>query len=154
MITQNIFRFCKGDITKIENYCKAANSGPYSYICHHRLETHFSDGTLRPVKARLSPEELIALDMYYNRPPEELIFLTIPEHNTLHHKGVATTKGRKASEETKRKISETLKGHKLSDEAKRKISEANKRRKLSESTKKKISESLKRHYNQILSEGS
>lgn len=34
--------------------------------------------------------------------------------------------GRKVSEETKRKISETLRGHKLSDETKNKISEARK----------------------------
>ena len=38
---------------------------------HHRLETHNSDGERRLVN--LTVDELKALDMYYNRPAEELI---------------------------------------------------------------------------------
>ena len=51
-------------------------------------------------------------------------------------------KGRKLSEETKRKLSEANKGKKLSEETKRKLSEANKGKKLSEEHKKKISLAL------------
>lgn len=51
------------------------------------METHFSDGTPRPKDAQLSKEELIALDMYWCRPAEELIFLATKEHYCLHKKG-------------------------------------------------------------------
>ena len=61
-------------------------------------------------------------------------------------------KGRKLSEETRRKMSETLKGHKAwnkghkhTEETKRKMSEANKGHKLSEETKRKMSEVKKGH---------
>ena len=68
----------------IENYDKAVNDKTQMWDCHHRLETHNSDGEKRLVD--LSMKELEALDMYYNRPPEELIFLTKSEHKSLHHK--------------------------------------------------------------------
>lgn len=71
----------------IENYDKAITDISQVWDCHHRLETNFSDGTERPKNAQLSKEELIVLDMYYNRPPEELIFLMKKEHLFLHRKG-------------------------------------------------------------------
>lgn len=52
-----------------------------------------------------------------------------------------SNKGRKLSEETKRKISEASKGKKMSEEARQKMSEANKGKVLSEDTRRKISES-------------
>ena len=61
-------------------------------------------------------------------------------------------RGRKLSEETRRKMSETLKGHKAwnkghrhTEETKRKMSEANKGHKLSEETKRKMSEVKRGH---------
>ena len=69
----------------IENYGLAVSDTTQMWPCHHRLETHNSDGERRIVG--LSKEELIALDMYYDRPPEELIFMTRKEHNVLHNKG-------------------------------------------------------------------
>lgn len=82
-----IKRFCK-DFSKIENYEKAINSEEL-WECHHRLETHFSDGTSRGTPNNfLSVKELKALDMYYNRPPEEFIFLTKSEHISIHFKGL------------------------------------------------------------------
>lgn len=74
---------CK-DFTKIENYDKAIADDAL-WVCHHRLETHFSNGTPRPNNAHISEEELRALDMYLDRPPEELIFLTLSEHSKLHN---------------------------------------------------------------------
>lgn len=71
----------------IENYDEAVADTSQIWHCHHRLETHFSDGTPRPVNAQLSRDELIALGMYYNRPPKELIFLTAAEHRSIHTKG-------------------------------------------------------------------
>ena len=53
------------------------------------------------------------------------------------------TSGRKLSDETKRKISESLKGHKVSDETKRKIRESNTGHIVSKETKEKISSAQK-----------
>ena len=92
---------------QIENYAFAISDDKHMWECHHRLETHFSDGTTRPKNAQLSKEELIALGMYYNRPAEELIFLTKSEHRMLHNRWVNHTEGH--TEETKKKISDKLK---------------------------------------------
>lgn len=51
--------------------------------------------------------------------------------------------GKKLSDETKKKISESNKGKHLSEEAKRKISEANKNKIVSKETREKLSEVLK-----------
>lgn len=145
-----IKRFCK-DYEKIENYEQAINDETRVWDCHHRLETHFSDGSERPKNAQLSRDELKALDMYYNRPPEEFIFLTRLSHMTLH------LKGKQTSCETKKKLSEIKKGKKLTEETKKKLSEAlkgktpwnkgkssgMKGRHLSEEAKKKIAEAHK-----------
>lgn len=161
-------RYCT-DITKVENYEKAVNDDTQVWHLHHRLETHFSDGTLRPKNAQISLTELKALDMYWNRPPEELIFLTKSEHVSLHSKGRKHTEdqkrkigegckgnksrsGQTSSEEIRRKISEALKGRKHTEEWKRKISEAHKGKKFSEEHRRKLSEShkgKKRHHGSV-----
>lgn len=114
-------RYCK-DFENIENYQEAKAENFKGWHCHHRLETHNSDGERRLVD--ITQKELIALGMYYHRPASELIFLTSREHN-------AFKKGKKLSEETKNKISEANKGESnpmygkhLSEEHKNKISEA------------------------------
>lgn len=134
-------RICD-NIENVENYEKALADNFVLWNCHHRLETHTSDGERRLVD--LTREELIALDIYYNRPPEELIFLTAKEHHSLHNKG------KQFSEEHKRKLSEARKGKQFSEEAKKKMSEVHKGEKNgfygkhhSEETKKKLSEALK-----------
>ena len=114
--------FCKNP-ENIENYEKAAADNFKGWECHHRLETHNSDGERRLVD--ITRRELLALDMYYNRPSSELIFLTRSEHHSLHKpsaeakkkmskakKGKPTwSKGKKLSEETKKKMSEAKKGN-------------------------------------------
>ena len=134
-------RFCK-EPEKIENYEKAKADNFKGWECHHRLETHNSDGIRRIVD--ISVEELIALGMYYHRPAEELIFLTDEEHGQLHQKG------KKRSAETRRKMSGAKKDKKLSEEHKKKIGLAmegkpgpNKGKKFSAEHKKKISEAAK-----------
>lgn len=72
----------RGRISEIENFFEATISEPFTWVCHHRLETHNSDGERRLVD--LTAEELKALDMYYDRPPEELIFMKREEHSQLH----------------------------------------------------------------------
>ena len=109
----------------IENYSKAIADNSEIWACHHRLETHNSNGERRLVD--ILGAELIALDLYYDRPPEELIFLTQSEHMRLHRIGKpGAMKDKHHSEETKRKMSESHKGKPKSEEHKRKLSEAHK----------------------------
>ena len=151
--------YCK-DYENIENYDKALADNFKGWCVHHRLETHNSDGERLLVD--ITRDELKALGMCYNRPASELIFLTKSEHMSLHRIGKdSPRKGKKLSEETKNKISETLKGQpawnkgkKLSEEHKKKLSEARKGKPsnmkgkhLSEEAKNKISESKKGNTN-------
>ena len=116
-------RFCK-EPEKIENYEKAKADNFKGWRCHHRLETHTSDGERRLVD--ITPAELQALGIYYGRPASELIFFTISEHQILHKKG------KHRSEEIKNKLSEAHKGNKNklgkkhSAESKKRMSEAHK----------------------------
>lgn len=137
-IKKNGNPYCDCYCTKpelIENYDKAVEDLMQTWDCHHRLETHTSDGERRPID--LTIKELIALGMYYNRPPEELIFITKIEHISLHKKG------KRLSDEAKRTLSKELKGRILSKEHKSNISKALKGRIFSEEHKRKLSESKK-----------
>lgn len=73
---RQIKKYCCEDISLIENYYKAINDKTQVWDCHHRLEIHG--------KILLSANELKDLDLYYNRPAYELIFLTKQEHHELH----------------------------------------------------------------------
>ena len=153
MRKKNFECYCK-DYTKIENYEKAKADNFVGWDCHHRLETHTSDGERRLVD--ITKKELKALNMYFNRPPEELIFLTKADHTYLHKKdkkqsdehkrrNSESKKGHLVSEETKKKIAEALKGkpHPHTEEQDRKLSESLKGHPVSEETKRKISDTLK-----------
>ena len=83
MISERVMRYCKDDLFLIENYKKALNDAEV-WDCHHRLETHDSDGRKRLLE--ISRKELIKLNMYWDRPANELIFLTREEHYKLHQK--------------------------------------------------------------------
>lgn len=65
--------FCCEDISLIENYDKAINSNEM-WDCHHKLE----------IELNKSVKELKDLNLYLNRPANELIFLTRKEHVILH----------------------------------------------------------------------
>ena len=129
-------QYCK-DYENIENYQKAKKDNFKGWECHHRLETHTSDGKRREVD--ITAAKLKALGMYYNRPAEELIFLTTREHN-------AFKKGKKLSDECKKKIGAALKenknalGCKRSEETRKKNAEAHKGKHHTEETKKKLRE--------------
>lgn len=135
------------DYKKVENYEQAVNDENKWHI-HHRLETHFSDGTERPKNAQITKAELKALDMYNHRPPEELIFLPIEQHISLHRNGSELTR------EQKKRISETLKGKmkgsgngmygkKHSEEARKKMSEKRKGQGWIDGQKERYSETVK-----------
>lgn len=72
-------KYCD-DYEKIENY-DVAISADELYEVHHRLEV--ADG-----HEIHSKSELIAMNLYYHRPPEELIFLSRSEHRKLHNSTV------------------------------------------------------------------
>ena len=110
-------RYCS-DIENVENYEDARKDNFKGWCCHHRLETHNSDGERRLVD--IAKKELQALDMYYNRPAEELIFLTRREHMSLHRKG------KPMSEESKKKMAEAKKGKPKSAETRKKMRGAQK----------------------------
>lgn len=71
-------KFCKEDISNIENYDNAVNDTSQTWHCHHKLEIH-SDYCN-------SMKELKLMNLYYDRPACELIFLTKHDHRSLHAK--------------------------------------------------------------------
>lgn len=77
-------QFCD-EYWKIENYQEAVNDTTQTWHCHHRHEIEYN----------LSKIDLQAMDFYFNRPFDELIFLTSADHRSLHHKGkVGVWKGK------------------------------------------------------------
>lgn len=71
-------RFCCEDLSLIENYKLAKADNFVGWDLHHRLEI----GSFYT----LSVEELKTLDLYFNRPADELIYLRHNEHAALHNK--------------------------------------------------------------------
>ena len=139
-------KFCRDDLSKIENYEQAIADKTKTWDLHHRLELTL-DGEFA-----LTRDQLKMHDMYYNRPYYELIFLTHAEHMRLHNTVNALSadnkrnrsernKGNHHSEESRRKISESHIGHSVSEETKKKISKANKGKIRSEESRRKMSES-------------
>ena len=139
-------KYCK-DYEKIENFEKAKKDNFKGWHCHHRLETHTSDGERRAVD--IAQKDLIALGMYYNRPAEELIFLTTREHNAYQKGKRAGEKhpnyGKHPSEETRRKIAESHKGKRHTEEARKKMGESHKGKRHTEESRRKMSEANKGH---------
>lgn len=128
-------KYCREDPSLIENYDKAIADDNQVWHCHHRLEMQNNK--------KFSANDLIFMKLYFNRPASELIFLTKAEHTRLH------SKGKKLSEETKRKLSEAHKGKKFnlgrhhSEETKIKIRNKLLGRKIPDEIKLKISLSSK-----------
>ena len=100
-------KYCKDDISLIENYEEAVNDKINKWVIHHRRETIYS------------MEGLKEIGEYYNRPAIELIFMLKEEHTKLHHIG------KHNSEKTKKRMSESHIGKRHSEKAKKKISESN-----------------------------
>lgn len=133
-------QYCK-DIENVENFEKALADDFKGWHCHHRRQTWDSNG--ERLEVDISAAELIALDIYYDVPAEELIFMKHGEHSSLHSKGNQHAKGKHQTEEAKRKNREAhlgknnpMYGKRHSIESRRKMSEAKK----SVEAKKRMSE--------------
>lgn len=102
-------RYCCEELSKIENYEKAINDKTHKWVCHHRDEVKILPSGI--IVSR-SIEEMKENGRYYHCPANELIFLTVKEHNLLH----------RLDGKIGKKISESKKGTKLSDNTKTKMS--------------------------------
>lgn len=108
MICANSKKFCCEDISQIENYSLAKNDLSKTWHCHHRLETEVG----------YTVKELKELNLYYNRPANELIYLLPKDHVQLH-KDYNKSVGQKSSwkytlyhtEEYKQRMSAERKGN-------------------------------------------
>lgn len=97
----NFKYYCK-NYENIENYEKAKDDNFKGWCIHHRLETHNSDGERRLVN--ISAAELKALGMYWNRPADEMIFLTESEHKSLHFSSSGNPMRNEESRKTLKRI--------------------------------------------------
>lgn len=104
------YHYLEGDETKIENYAEAAADPDETWVCHHRREL---------VPDRKTIAELKEMGLYWNRPPEELIFLRNADHAKLHSGGKNNNMYGRSSREgvpeevaadRKRRYSESMKG--------------------------------------------
>ena len=138
-------RYC-AEPENIENYEKAAADNFVGWCLHHRLQTWTSDGERRDIN--ISAAELKALGLYWHRPAEELLFIRVGDHVSLHQKGKqGEFKGRHHSVKTKKRLSKARRGMTFSKEWRDKMSEAHKGIQRSAVARDKTSKALKgRHW--------
>ena len=102
MISENqVKKYCREDISLIENYEKAIKDNTQTWDCHHRKESQYS------------ADELVDIGEYYGVLASDLIFITHSDHSKLHnklqdyHNGNSNPMfGKHHSEEAKKKMSE------------------------------------------------
>lgn len=119
--------FCADDISLIPNYKEAIESDEV-WDCHHVNEIQ-PDGTIA------SAEHLIRNKVYYKRPWWELVFVSHVQHAKMHDDVNKAFKLGRHSKEAKKKsaLKQTgrvgaNKGKKYSEETRRRMSEAAKKR--------------------------
>ena len=76
MIGRRIHKYCSDDISQIENYESAKNDNSQIWDLHHRLELGSDYENTK--------SDLEMMNLYWNRPANELIFLTRDQHIRLH----------------------------------------------------------------------
>ena len=70
--------YCLEDISLIENYQEAISDQTNMWNIHHRRECDENGRTL------FTKKQLIEMNLYFNRPASELLFVTRSMHNKLH----------------------------------------------------------------------
>lgn len=81
MISKQCKRYCKDDISLVENYDKAIADHTQMWECHHRDEIKTLPSGIVVYR---SAADLKASGRYWKCPANELIFLTESEHMLLH----------------------------------------------------------------------
>lgn len=77
-----MFAYCiPEEIEQIENYELAKKDNFNGWHIHHRLECVETGAVVNSTK-----QDLIDWGIYFNRPADELIFLTKSEHIKLHNR--------------------------------------------------------------------
>lgn len=114
----NAKKYCKEDISNIENYELAKADNFKGWVIHHRDEYKLLPSGIEVWRTKV---ELIENGRYFKCPANELIFMTSSEHQTYHMKHI--TKERRV-----------------------KLSEGNRRRQYTEETRRKMSESAKKRW--------
>ena len=76
MISKSAKRYCKEDVSKIDNYYEAVNDDENLWVIHHKAE----------IEENKTVSELKEEKRYYGCLAEELIFLTSKDHRKLHGK--------------------------------------------------------------------
>ena len=71
-------RYCSEDISLIENYHQAISDKERMWDIHHRSECDENGRTL------FTSKQLIEMNLYFNRPASELVFVTRSMHWKLH----------------------------------------------------------------------
>ena len=110
MIRKDVKIYCCEDISKIENYKQALNAKT-TWDVHHKRE----------ITENKTSQQLIDESLYFNRPANELIFLSRKEHIRIHREhnlhaldnwikaGSDATRNVSKTEDHKQKLSESLK---------------------------------------------
>ena len=129
-------KYCCEPLELVDNYAAAKADNFAGWCIHHKLE-------IQPDGTRVSRQQLIDQNLYYDRPASELIFMRGPEHNRLHLIGNKFFLGYHHSVETRQKMSKARKGKTLSEEHRQKISESAKGRTFSSDHRQKMSEAAK-----------
>ena len=79
MLNENSAKlFCSEDISLIENYHQAISDEERTWDVHHRRECDENGRTL------FTKKQLKEMNLYFNRPASELIFVTRSMHKKLH----------------------------------------------------------------------
>ena len=137
---EKLYWYCH-DYTKIENYEEAMADPDNIWDCHHRREVFENGNTL-------SVDALKHFGLYYNVPPEDLIFMKHSDHMKLH-KGVwhnGGRKGRPHTNETRQLMSKVAMGHSVSEETREKLRKWHTGRKMSDEARKRMSEAQKARF--------
>lgn len=103
-----LLSYCK-NYWEIENYELAKKDNFKGWVCHHRYEIDDKG------ECKYTVDELKELNLYYDRPPFELIFLTTKEHAKIHLN----------THKYKEIMSKVKLNHEVTDETKLKISKHN-----------------------------
>lgn len=82
---KNWKRYCREPIEHIAGF-EEATKNPGRYECHHINELTFTR------------DELMKMNMYYNRPASELIIMTKEDHKKWHHRFNGSPMSGRASE--------------------------------------------------------